>query len=211
MLPKGYGDDFDSGSALLCVFLCHFNLKPPPAISCQKLRKQRKISFRSRFWIFHWANIAICWCDMCCRTGPCSGRWAYCCVGISGWRWWIPIFCGILSIRPNPGGAVGIDVDGPLLCGCGTGDVRTGYLRPVYEWEAGVAGDEFSAGTPDNALFEAGYVVSQQAHARGMIERIDGDVANLANFFSQFVMRIVGSIFLLSNCAKVFAKDLLAI
>ena len=31
-----------------------------------------------------------------------------------------------------------------------------------------------------------------------MIERIDGDVANLANFFSQFVMRIVGSIFLLT-------------
>ena len=30
-----------------------------------------------------------------------------------------------------------------------------------------------------------------------MIERLDGDVANLANFFSQFVMRIVGNIFLL--------------
>lgn len=57
------------------------------------------------------------------------------------------------------------------------------------------------------ALFEAGYVVSQVANLRSIIERVDGDINNLSNFFSNFVIMLVSNVVLVAGMLVLLFRE----
>src|SRR5690606_4958516 len=102
------------------------------------------------------------------------------------------------------GGARGLAAPCRLVPGARPGE--PGFWAPgrLLQRRRGLAGHQRPAARPLQARPLPGHELSQRADAGELIERVDGDVTHLSNFFSQFIAQVLAGLLLIVGILVLF-------